>query len=353
MPLSARLQRPENGATPIREVVVSRRAALPWTLLLTVVLVLAALPAGADRDDNMIIGRANGAKAYHTSLYSTNNTATLSLFNRNGGDGAPALRLHSNKGPALEITSAVLIPNLNADLLDGNEAAAFSAADHDHDTDYAALGHDHSGVYMDALACAAEGDILEWDNTGTTWTCGAHDHDAEYLAVDGKADDADLLDGMDSASFATATHGHVVGTDTFLSTPETLEIEHSSSGDGTTMASVSVTTPDPCGDGSTRYTYLAQAKARIVTSSSTGAVPALQAGIEQDTVVITDGESYRTKNVPVGESWALATDRILTDVAPGGNVVRFLALHDQVSGVTVYAWGGSLVVWDLGYTCIS
>jgi hypothetical protein len=84
------------------------------------VLVIAlVVPAGADRDDTMIVGRSNGGKAYNTSLYSTNNKATLSLYNKNGSSGAPALALHSNIGPAMSISSTDRIVNLNSDYVDG------------------------------------------------------------------------------------------------------------------------------------------------------------------------------------------------------------------------------------------
>jgi hypothetical protein len=110
------------------EVMMLRRfPTLLVVLLLTGVLVAVAIPAGADRDDNMIVGRANGGKAYNTSLYSTNNTATLSLHNRNGG-GAPALSLHSNSGPAMAINSNSRILNLNADYTDGWSANALARA---------------------------------------------------------------------------------------------------------------------------------------------------------------------------------------------------------------------------------
>jgi hypothetical protein len=98
-------------------------------LLLLLVLVMAlVVPAGADRDDNMIVGRSNGGKAYNTSLYSTNNTATLSLHNKNGS-GAPALSLHSNKGPALAVNTSAWIRRLNADYVDGYQANALVRAD--------------------------------------------------------------------------------------------------------------------------------------------------------------------------------------------------------------------------------
>jgi hypothetical protein len=143
--------------TSSREVAVSRLKTVLIVVLLLGLVAALAVPAAADRDDNMVLGRANGAKKWHTSLYSTNNTATLSLFNKNG-TGAPALRLHSNNGPALEITSGNRIVNLNSDWLDGWDSSAFAMYDHDHDTD--------------------------------------------YLAIDGTADDSDELDGLDSTAFA-------------------------------------------------------------------------------------------------------------------------------------------------------
>jgi hypothetical protein len=78
---------------------VSRFKAVLIAVLLLGLVVALAVPAAADRDDTMVLGRANGAKQYNTSIYSTNNTATLSLHNTNAG-GAPALSLHSGSGPA-------------------------------------------------------------------------------------------------------------------------------------------------------------------------------------------------------------------------------------------------------------
>jgi hypothetical protein len=109
---------------------MSRVKALALAVFLVALVAAVAVPvyAGVGRDTNMTIGRANGALAYNTSLYSTNNTATLSLYNKNGSTGAPALRLHSNIGPALEITSSDRIPNLNADLVDGLSADSLARA---------------------------------------------------------------------------------------------------------------------------------------------------------------------------------------------------------------------------------
>jgi hypothetical protein len=118
---------------------------------------LVALPAGADRDDPLLAGRANGAKGYNTSLYSTNPTATVTLVN-NRGSGAPALDLQVKAGPALAVNTKAWVANLNADLLDGRNAGAFATAGHDH------------GPNLGDLSCA-EGEVAKMGASG--WECAA------------------------------------------------------------------------------------------------------------------------------------------------------------------------------------
>jgi hypothetical protein len=100
-----------------------------YTLFLLLLVLVAALvvPAGADRDDNMIVGRANGAKGYNTSLYSTNPSATLTLVNNRSG-GAPALDLQVKAGPSLAVSTSAWIQKLNADYIDGYQANALVRA---------------------------------------------------------------------------------------------------------------------------------------------------------------------------------------------------------------------------------
>jgi hypothetical protein len=69
----------------------------------------------------MVVGRANGAKGYNTSLYSTNPTATLTVVNNRAG-GAPALDLEVKGGPALGVNTSARIDRLNADYVDGYQA---------------------------------------------------------------------------------------------------------------------------------------------------------------------------------------------------------------------------------------
>jgi hypothetical protein len=74
----------------------------------------------------------------------------------------------------------------NADMVDGQHAAEFAGAGHEHDTDYAPLSHPHDGANI------TTGKINNLRlNTGT-----------------GNGLDADTVDGQHAAAFAGATHNH-------------------------------------------------------------------------------------------------------------------------------------------------
>jgi hypothetical protein len=100
-----------------------RRTLIVVTLLAALVVAVAVpVYAGVGRDTNLTIGRANGGKAYNTSLYSSNNTATLTLVNTRGA-GSPALDLRVSAGPPMQVNSSGRVHKLNADYLDGYQAA--------------------------------------------------------------------------------------------------------------------------------------------------------------------------------------------------------------------------------------
>jgi hypothetical protein len=64
---------------------------------------------------------------------------------------------------------------------------------------------DVSGLVTDAELLTASGDLnSKFDNYSTT----SHNHSGAYLPIDGKAANADLLDGNDSLYYATADHNH-------------------------------------------------------------------------------------------------------------------------------------------------
>ncbi|MBM3957440.1 MAG: hypothetical protein FJ313_05245, partial [Gemmatimonadetes bacterium] len=130
------------------------RAALVGAVVAAVVLF--TFPVIAAVGGNMILGKPNTADAT-TFLTGAAPNSNLRIINSQAG--APALDLRVVAGsPPLRVNSAGWVRWLNADRLDGKNAAAFSL-----------VGHNHAGV---------------------------------YLPVGGKAADSDLLDGQDSSAFA-------------------------------------------------------------------------------------------------------------------------------------------------------
>ena len=79
---------------------------------------------------------------------------------------------------------------LNADLLDGNHASAFSAATHDHNSLYSVLSHNHDvSYYTKTAADAAFATVLHNHNTAyadlghshdSSYSVLGHDHDTDY-----------------------------------------------------------------------------------------------------------------------------------------------------------------------------
>jgi hypothetical protein len=129
--------------------------------LIVGVMLVSALPALGAAGDDIVAGQFNDSGGYVTRLKGKGNP-TLRLINWNG---RAALELRVSAGtPPMKVNSTGLVTNLNADLLDGMQAAAFAVTGHDHDTD--------------------------------------------YLAIDGTAADSGLLDGLDSTAFAATGHGH-------------------------------------------------------------------------------------------------------------------------------------------------
>ena len=69
------------------------------------------------------------------------------------------------------VTSTTKVSNLNADLLDGNEAAAFALSGHNHDAAYSPLGHTHALDDLSDVDAAApdDGDALTWVAAHNAW----------------------------------------------------------------------------------------------------------------------------------------------------------------------------------------
>jgi hypothetical protein len=95
---------------------------------------------------------------------------------------------------------------LDADLLDGVQAAAFALAGHDHEGVYATMTHEHDLAYVNDNAGEVDsaditaGGLPPSSITGTAWTA-ANDGSGSLL-------DADLLDGVQAAAFALVGHNH-------------------------------------------------------------------------------------------------------------------------------------------------
>lgn len=75
--------------------------------------------------------------------------------------------------PPLTVASTTVVPNLNASLLEGNAAAAFSLASHNHDS-----------AYLGLTAKAADSNMLDGLDS-TAFALSGHNHDAVYLPLIG------------------------------------------------------------------------------------------------------------------------------------------------------------------------
>lgn len=266
------------------------------------VMLISVLPAGAGNGDDLVMGGVN---------YATDKTIqkTKSPFVfQTTKPGRPAAIFNVNSGAPIQVNSDVLVGNLNADLLDGLDSADLAA--------------------------------------------GSHDHDTDYLGIEATAADAELLDGMDSTVFASADHRHASNW-----VWDNSEATIPSTGDDLALLSVTVTNADECGNAATIHAYLAQADADITaTAGTSGASSGVQASIGLNSLVVGDGtdSSYRTAKVWIDtdapQHWALATSGMYAAVPPGEYTFRLLVKHDNEL-MTVKSFGGSLIVWDLGYWC--
>ncbi|MBU1227021.1 MAG: hypothetical protein KJ698_07410, partial [Actinobacteria bacterium] len=159
---------------------------------LVVAVVMAMLPATAATGDVAKMGQWNraGTQTVFTAAAGT----TLQVRNTRT-TGIPLRLIGDASMPPMQVSSDVLVANLNADLLDGMGASAFAADGHPH-----AWADLTSGIPADL----ADGD----DDTVYTDPEAV----AAVLAADGTESglDADLLDGHDTGYFAIDGHGHTV-----------------------------------------------------------------------------------------------------------------------------------------------
>ncbi|MGH3088600.1 MAG: hypothetical protein ACRDSJ_14950 [Rubrobacteraceae bacterium] len=128
----------------------------------------------------MVVGAASMAFAANGKpfLLGKGNVATKVTTLIKKGVG-PALSLKVGSGPPLRVNSSAPVANLNADEVDGQDAASFAASGHDHDDSY--FTEDESDARF----------VNEADHTKAA-------HDALDI-------DADTVDGKDSGAFAVRT----------------------------------------------------------------------------------------------------------------------------------------------------
>lgn len=73
--------------------------------------------------------------------------------------------------------------------------------------DLALAGHNHDLTYLAIAGKAADADKLD-NHDSTYFAVATHNHDLTYLGISAKAADSDLLDGHDTAYFAESGHTH-------------------------------------------------------------------------------------------------------------------------------------------------
>lgn len=151
------------------------------------------------------LGKTNTVNA-PTTLVGTTSGRTLNVQNKGTGPGL-GVTVAAGKAPIAVNPEAGKALNLDADKLDGFDAAAFlaagaKAADSDlfdgrDSSDFAASGHDHDGTYVAAADhTKATHDALGID----AGTVDGKDSSA-FLAATAQASDSDRLDGLDSSAF--------------------------------------------------------------------------------------------------------------------------------------------------------
>ncbi|OQA51512.1 MAG: hypothetical protein BWY47_00053 [Bacteroidetes bacterium ADurb.Bin302] len=114
-------------------------------------------------------------------------------------------------GNGLTITEnqvlSLRIGSTATDIAAGNHThSGFATDDHNHDTDYLAI----DGVSVNSLLLNGKSDtaFANASHIHTDYASTTHNHTGIYLPIEGKATDADKLDGLDSTAFSLTTHNH-------------------------------------------------------------------------------------------------------------------------------------------------
>jgi len=143
---------------------------------LVAVVVMAALPAVAGNGDNLVLGEKNTAR--RTTKVTTKGGVLL----RNTRADTPAASFEVVSGAPIAVNSSSLVSNLNADLLDGRDAATFADSGHHHLVSSIVIGAPalHSVGAVPDAGWVGIGD--EWRNPGSYVTNGNSDG-SEFMGV--------------------------------------------------------------------------------------------------------------------------------------------------------------------------
>lgn len=124
----------------------------------------------------------------------------------------------------------------DSELLDGQEAAAFAAAAHDHAAVYSVLGHNHDADYLAIDGTAANSSLLE-GNAAAAFALAGHTHTGVYSA----ADHNHMVDNLSNVTIADVQDGDVLTWD--ADTSEWLNVAPSAGATLDGIGDVTITTP--------------------------------------------------------------------------------------------------------------
>ncbi len=137
-----------------------------------------------------VASRALGADGDFFKVGKSNLAASVSKLVKSGA--GPALRLEVDSGPPLSVNSSAKVTNLNADKVDGKNAADFLPAS-GKAVDSDKLDGLDSSQFLGANQKAVDSDKLDGLDS------------SQFLGANQKAVDSDKLDGLDSAQLAVKT----------------------------------------------------------------------------------------------------------------------------------------------------
>lgn len=200
------------------------------TNLSTVVASLTTVSQNLSALITTVSGKANALHSHTAADVS----GVVKTVNGNSPDENGNITITSGGMTADEILAAVETVDgagsgLDADKLDGMEAADFAAADHDHDSEYAAIDHIHAGMVTNAdlldyapissvtEALAGKSDVTH--NHDNVYAPVSHSHSMENVtglvtALAGKAN----IEHNHNTAYAAISHSHEIENVTGLAT---------------------------------------------------------------------------------------------------------------------------------------